>query len=224
MVTRQALEEDLEIANLIEEEDSLDTLATPEQFTKGDLNRPLVKDISDPTRLITVYTTDTGEPRPVPAWTLEGKNSILRRVNTETGQREFSLRKPANATWKRGSVVCFLNPKHPDYAELTGAIGSRPPCKAEHLASTFAARIHGLHRHSQEFKAWEEYRALQREEEDRGMRRVQAHAAQVAIDRDASAPVAVKAPRTYAETFTCPQCGKELKTQFGLNGHLRSHK
>lgn len=33
-----------------------------------------------------------------------------------------------------------------------------------------------------------------------------------------------KAPESINPTFSCPTCGKEVKSELGLKGHMRSHK
>ena len=221
MPSRANVYEDAEIANAIEEIEALEqselALASAEEFARGSQNVPLVKDISDPSRLITIYVTETGEPRPVPAWTLEGKNSILRRRN-EDGTRFFSAKQPANREWKKGSVLCMLHPDHPRRAELNEQIGlAGKVCPAGHLASTFSLRIHMAHRHSQEWAAIQEYEQSARDEEDRRLRRIQAQAAEIAIQQSIRPEPRIVA----ASAVHCDECDFIAQSQFGLNAHKR---
>ena len=189
MVTksREDIYEDAEIAHDLEdffdeEEKGLQELANP----NAEASR-LVKDISDPTRLVRVYVTTTGEPRDVPKWTLDGRNSILRRRNNEGG-REFSLRKPAGVTWEPGNVMCLLHPNHPRRAEFDAmglrgkTCGALTGKHAGNLASEFSLDIHMAHRHQAEWSTIQRAEARIREEEYREFQRVQTQAARMAVE------------------------------------------
>lgn len=112
--------------------------------------------IHDPTQLVPVYD-HMGEPRMVPIWTTDGKNSILRRRVPGSTKRAFTVDPPEGSTWKRGEVLCLLARNHPDRPRMDeiglqgrfcDPFGGRD---AEHLASPWAMRQHMAHKHKDEW-------------------------------------------------------------------------
>jgi hypothetical protein len=132
-----------------------------------------VVDISDPTRLITIYESKTGEPRPVPAWTLTGKNSILRRKH-EDGTRVFSDKQSGD--WAPGEVPCMLHAQHPRRDEFR-KMGLINNCKSGNLASVYDQQQHMKLRHRREWATIEAAETRNREDEEREFRRLQAQVA-----------------------------------------------
>ena len=166
MAKASELLEQAEVAQIVEE------LSVPKTEFQ-------IKDASDPTRLVTIYKTDTGEPRPVPYWTLEGKNSILHN-RLDDGTRAFSVTPVGN--WKEGDVPCMLAKSHPRREEFR-EIGLRSfDCVAEHLASIYDQRQHMMHRHGREWETIQAHEDRVRDDENREFMRIQARAAQAAID------------------------------------------
>jgi hypothetical protein len=113
-----------------------------------------IADISDPTRLLTIYVTKTGEPREVPAWTLVGRNSILRRKN-EDGTRVYSDKQ--NPAFHAGAVPCMLHRSHPERETFRG-FGLLVDCPASKLASYYDQQQHMKLRHRREWATIEENR------------------------------------------------------------------
>lgn len=155
-----------ELEDFIEDEDRV--LAS----ISGDNPQPskFIDENHSPTRLVTIYVKETGEPRKVPAWTLDGKNSILRRKRPN-GQREFVTRPDqADAVFKGGDVMCLLHPKHPRRAEFDAmglqgkTCGALTGKHAGNLASEFARDIHMEHRHHAEWQTIQRFESKQRED------------------------------------------------------------
>lgn len=184
--TREEIYEDAELEAELEE-----FLAEEEKelaaITRGAESSRLIEENHDPTRLVWVYVNSTGEPRHVPVWTLQGKNSILRR-RTHDGTREFVTRPPAGKEWKQGNVKCLLHPDHPrrkefDELGLMGkTCGALTGKHAGSLASEFALEIHMQHRHRQEWATIQAYESRKRDEEYREFQRLQTQAARIAVE------------------------------------------
>lgn len=150
----------------------------------GLLNRGLkemMKDASDPTVLVPLYHTATGEMRMVPMWTLDGKNSLLLRRNPD-GKPTFSTRQP-EVVYRPGEVPCMLNPAHADYNKYRNEVGiiRGEPCPAGNLASLYDMRMHMQHRHRQEWATIQDYENEERDAEDRMNQRLMARAAAAAL-------------------------------------------
>ena len=143
-----------------------------------------MRNISDPMRLIRVYIAATGEPRDVPFWTVDGKNSILRRK--VDGQRVFSVH--PTQPWKGGEVPCILHPSHPN-RERYNAMGLEGKvCPAAHLASLYSQRVHAMHRHKTEWETIQAYEQLERDEEQRAFIRLQTSLLLRQQEREDAAP------------------------------------
>lgn len=183
--TRDEIYEDAAIESELEE--FFDDEAEVTKITAGAESSKWVKDISNPTRLVTVYLVSTGEPRHVPAWTLQGKNSILRR-RTQDGQREFATKPPAGKSWEQGTVMCLLHPDHPRRAEfdamglLGKTCGALTGKHAGHLASEFALDLHMEHRHAAEWATIQRHEARMRDQEYRDFQRLQSEFARSQIE------------------------------------------
>lgn len=182
MVTARTSKDIFEDAELAEAVEDLRRVAAD-----GIKGEGIPQDISDPTILVTIYVAETGEPRHVPAWTLEGKNSIMRRRD-ENGQRVFVTKKPANSPWRQGDVLCLLHRDHPRRAEFEamGLVGKF--CKAAHLGSDFSLNIHMQNRHKQEWATIQTAEQKARDEEYREFQKLQSQAALVAIGAKAETP------------------------------------
>lgn len=167
-------------------------------LSDGD-NKGAIKDISDPMRLVPLYATATGEPRAVPIWTLEGKNSILLRKNAD-GTPVFSSQPPTGKPWKQGSYPCLLAATHPDRDKYMAMGLGIDPCAGEHLASPYAVEMHMRHRHSQEWMTIQNADARERESEDRAWRRIQMQVAQQTLNGQQASPVK-----------TCEKCGGAIE-------------
>lgn len=181
------VEELVERARIAEEVAAIKAGSTMGGLLVDGANKGMIKDISDPMTLVPLYATATGEPRAVPVWTLEGKNSILLRKNAD-GTPVFATKPPAGKPWKMGTFPCLLSATHPDrtkYIEMGLGID---PCPGEHLASPYAVEMHMRFRHSQEWRTIQDADARERDTEQREFQRVQMRVAQMALDNQAPQP------------------------------------
>lgn len=111
------------------------------------------KETSTVRRKLTLYSMVDGEPI---------------RVPTHLAQRALDKRLPAGGfmftsdpaqapQYRLGEVKCFLHPEAPE-REVVVEIGlGEKMCMSAHLANRFSKRIHGQHRHKQEWLAYRDY-------------------------------------------------------------------
>ena len=150
---------------------------------------------------VIVYSTLNGEPIPVPAYMID---PVMMKT-LPGGRPMFVAKKEEAPEFKLGTVKCFLHPESPERASgVLAEIGlAGKTCPAEHLASMHSKRVHGLHRHKQEWMAHQEFIADQKTEahEARQERTLQAT---LAIAGKAAAPAAEE-PVAEGQ---CDICGK----------------
>lgn len=161
---------------------------------------------------VTVWATDTGEPRQIPSLMLA--KTLKKRRN---GQRAFETINPATGLltgpvpeWTGGQTPCWFNPKSPRYAELSkipGLAGFR--CESEHLASEFDAEMHAKHRHDRRYAVAKDHLDRMEREETRALQQRQ-------IDAMLAMAGAGKAAR---QTHDCDQCERFFDSAQGLTLH-----
>lgn len=130
----------------------------------------------------------------------------------------FTGNKDEAPLFKEGHLKCFLAEGSPEReAGLLEAAGldHLAACPAVGLRSGFARRRHGEGVHPQSWAVLQEYLADQDREEGRVEQRKQTEAI-----------LALAGSKTAAiEPVTCPTCGKECASDFGLKAHIRAaHK
>lgn len=141
----------------------------------------VMRDVSDPDERMTIYSTLTGEPRDVPLYMLP---KTMRKKRAD-GKLAFASTQNEALPWKQGDVPCYLNPKHPRYAECVAMGIVSEPCPAEHLASMYSQGVHMKNRHRQEWATITENDRLLREEDERADRKAMADAARQAVEAPA---------------------------------------
>ncbi len=149
---------------------------------------------------VTIYAVEDGRPVAVPAY-------MLPQVMTKTldDGRFMFVSDPKDAPeYKMGSIVCFLHVDAPERAIIEKIGLGAVKCRKHTLPSEHAWRMHGQHRHKQEWAAYQEYKE-DRKEEKREQRQDEQLAATLSIARGGTAlgienPVAVKGE--------CDVCGK----------------
>jgi hypothetical protein len=112
---------------------------------------------------VTIYSMQDGEPIPIPEYMVRGALS----KTLPDGGRMFTDNPDEAPKYRWGKVKCFL---HADSAERASGIlreiGLEAKlCPAGKLASAYAKRMHGQHRHSKEWEAYQEYVGEQKEKE-----------------------------------------------------------
>jgi len=154
--------------------------------------------------LVTIYSVLDGEPIPIPEYMVR---AALSKV-LDDGRYMFTDKASEAPEYKRGSVKCFL---HTESAErATGVLAEigleGKVCPAGGLASAHAKRMHGQHRHHQEWEAYTEYLEDQKEAEQQARADGQLDAT-LAIARGSRSPSPSEA-QPDALLGACDICGK----------------
>ncbi len=127
---------------------------------KQEMPEILFQEISPGREPVTVYSVEDGRPVDVPAY-------MLGAVMTKTlddGRFMFVAEKENAPEYKLGTVLCFLHPDSP-MREVVEAVGlGAIKCRKATLASDHSKRLHGQHRHKQEWSAVQEYLEDKKEE------------------------------------------------------------
>ena len=123
------------------------------ELTAEDQGEVLFLEISPGRNPVTLYRTDTGEPKTFPQYMV---NALLEK-RLPDDRYAFTSDQDSVPTFQQGQVKCFLHPESPerDIVEELGMGGIN--CPAAHLRSAQSKRIHALHRHSQEWAAYQEH-------------------------------------------------------------------
>lgn len=170
-------------------------------------------------RPVTVYSVLTGEPITFPEY-MVGPQMQKRLTD---GRFAFVSSQDQAPAYKRGKYKCFLHKDSPERPMLTEIGLDGMFCEAAHLGSTHAKRIHAMHRHKQEWAAYQEYQADLERERDRDRQEKQLEATlRIAGMAQAAAQAAPQA--AAASAFVCDVCGEAKSTKLALAGHKRSHK
>lgn len=159
---------------------------------------------------VTVWSTDTGEPRQIPSLMLA--KTLKKRRN---GQRAFETINPATGKltgpvpeWTGGQTPCWFNPKSPRYAELSkipGLAGFK--CDSERLASEFDAEMHAKRRHDRRYAVARDYLDRKEREEERD------------LQRQSIAAMLQMAGGKARQTHDCDQCDRFFDSAQGLTLH-----
>jgi hypothetical protein len=113
----------------------------------------LFLEISPGREPVIVYSAEDGSPTPVPSYRI---NEVMSLTDTDGNHRFVAEAKDA-PEHKLGTVKCFLHKDSPERPILEKIGLGGVFCPAEHLASEHSKRIHGFHRHKQEWAAYQEY-------------------------------------------------------------------
>ena len=132
---------------------------------------------------VTIYAMLDGEPIEIPEYMV---GAALSKVLPD-GRYMFTDNAAEVPEYKRGTVKCFLHAESAERATgILDEIGlAGKVCPAGGLASAHAKRMHGQHRHHQEWEAYTEYLSEQKDAEQREQQRKQLDAT-LALARGAS--------------------------------------
>lgn len=144
-----------------------------------------------------VYSTEDGFPTPVPAYRI----GEVMGLTDKDGNPRFVAEAKDAPEYIPGTVKCFLHKDSPERPILEKIGLSGAFCPAEHLASEHSKRIHGQHRHKQEWAAYQEYME-NRKEERREARQDEQLQATLTIARGGQATV-------VTPKGECDVCGKD---------------
>lgn len=172
-------------------------------------------DISPGRRRVTIYSMQTGEPIPVPAYMVQ---DVMDR-KLPGGGFAFTSDSEKAPEYKLGTVKCFLHPDSPDRPILNEIGLGRAVCPAAHLASEYEKRLHGQHRHGKQWKAYQEYLERQERQEEKNHRNQQLEAT-LAMARAAGGQVAA----VTLVSAHCDDCGKDLPQSKSPDKSLAMHQ
>ncbi len=168
------------------------------ELDKSDELEILFMEISPGRVPIRVYSTKNGECIDVPAYMI----GAAMELKNEDGTFRFVADAKDAPTYKPGTIKCFLHKDSPErpILEMVGLGGAF--CPADYLASDYSKRIHGLHRHKQEFAAWQEF--VENKKEAKAVARQEEQLeATLAIARGGTATL------TAPPKGQCDICGKD---------------
>lgn len=166
---------------------------------------------------VTVYSTQNGEPIPVPAYMID---PVMAKT-LPGGKPMFVAKKEDAPEFILGTVKCFLHPESPERAIL-GQIGlSGKTCPAAHLASPHSKRVHGEKRHKQEWAAYQEFVKEEKEAATEARQEKMLQAALGSASKavpSQGAPVEAPRPEEEDKNPTCNSCGEAIE------GALAAHQ
>jgi len=175
---------------------------------KGEDNREIIfRETSPQKRKTTIYSMSNGEPLTMPLYIAEGALS----KRHPDGTYWFTARQEEAPEYRLGNIKCFLHAESPDHAilELIGLHAN--PCRKATLANAHSKRMHALHRHPEEWAAYQEHVKDEKERATEERAQAQLDATLALAGRAAgNAPVA------------CAECDY-TGTPAQINGHKSVH-
>jgi len=161
----------------------------------------IFQDTSPRPRKVTLYSMTDGQPVQVPAHM--AARTMEKRL--PGGKYMFTAVQSEAPAFELGEVKCFLHEDSPEQPILAEIGLSHVRCEAAHLANLHSKRIHGLHRHRQEWEAYQEYVNTQKEERMMSRQEKQLEATLEIARHAAGQAVSVAEPPA---TEICDECGK----------------
>lgn len=120
-----------------------------------------IEDVSPRRRLYILYNMTDGERIAVPRFVFD---TAIQRLIPGTRKFQFTAKKELAPKVAKGKVKCFMHPDAPEH-ELLLELGIHQTCTANELRNAHSRRIHGQHRHKNEWAAYQEA-ILERREDD----------------------------------------------------------
>lgn len=174
---------------------------------RQDQREIVFEETTPPRQKYTIYSMVNGEPISIPIALLD--RTLDKRL--PNGDFMFTAIQSDAPEYKLGTVKCFLHIESPE-REILEKIGlSGTICTAGHLANAHSRRIHGMHRHSQEWAAFQEHLTTTAAEKSEARQEAQLEAT-IAMARLAAGPAEPESP-----VPTCLTCGVTIK------GKLKDH-
>ena len=152
----------------------------------------------------TIYSMTSGEPLTMPRYMAE--RAISKRL--DDGSYMFTARQEEAPEYKLGEIKCFLHPESPDQVILAEIGLSGIHCPKATIANPHSKRMHALHRHHDEWEAYQDY--LDDKKETASSQRQQDQI-------DATLALAQKASGTPLPRVRCNACNQEI------DGKLADH-
>ena len=175
----------------VRQQDIRDLKTQIDELRGEDEGEIIFRDTSPVRRRVTLYSKLDGADIQIPRNMLE---RILEK-RQPNGEYMFTARQEEAPVYKRGNVKCFLHPQSPERPILEEIGLGGKTCTSAHLASLYSKRIHGLHRHKDEWAALQEYLAMYEKNQSQARQDAQLQAT-LDIARRVGAPVAATPVRT----------------------------
>ncbi len=166
----------------------------------------------------TIYSMRDGEPLPVPLYMAE---KALDKRDPATGEYMFTSLKEKAPEYKMGTIKCFLHPDSSDQVILDEIGLSGMPCPKKTLKNPHSKRMHALHRHPEEWLAYQDFLDGRKEAEATARQDAQLEATLVLAGKAARAPSAPP-----GAVSACPEEGCAYQgTKRQIQGHkMGAHK
>lgn len=167
-------------------------------------------------RMVMLYSMENGEEVRIPQAMMEV--AINKRL--PDGRYMFTARREQAPLYKRGEVKCFMHPDAPDRQILEEIGLGGLNCPAAHLANSYSKRIHAMHRHRQEWAAYQEHLSEISTEDERRQRKLQLDATLAIAGMAAAEGQQTKATRAKpSKTEMCELCSAGPFSKSGLRLH-----
>lgn len=124
------------------------------KLDEDDEREIVFQEISPRRKRVTIFSMADGEELSIPKKLMV---ATLDKRDPRTGKHMFTARKEDAPEYKLGEIKCFLHPEAPDRAILVDIGLGSIACMSAHLANPYSKRIHGLHRHKQEWAMYQDY-------------------------------------------------------------------
>jgi hypothetical protein len=164
--------------------------------------------------LVTIYSTQDGEPIPIPEYMV---TAAMQKIRPDGKGYMFTDNPDEAPKYQQGTLKCFLHADSEERAQgILAELGLEgKQCVAGSLASRHSKRMHEQHRHKDERKALEFWQDETKEAARTERERQQLEATLSLARERESAPVAT----TTEPTHICDECGYE-----GTPNQVRGHK
>lgn len=170
-----------------------------DELRRQDEGEIIFRENSPKRRKVVLYRRSDGERVEIPEYMAP---AALRK--REGGDYMFTSHKDQAPEYRLGNILCFLHKDSPDqlFLKEIGLAGEANHCRKATISNEYSKRIHGMHRHHDEWEAYQSF--LDDQKEDRANARAdhQLEATLALAGRAAGteAPVAVaEAPSAASE-------------------------
>lgn len=179
-----------------------------------DAPREIIFQVNAPGRVpVSLWRISDGREIRIPNYMLR---QVLSKVNPD-GTDIFTGVQSDAAEYKPGTVLCFMHIDSPERDVLNDIGLGASPCPKSNLRNNHSKRMHAIHKHKQEWTAYQDHLEERKEE--------------AAIDRqerqlDATLELARGATQTPSDDVeACPADGCDYTgTKAQLRGHKSIHK
>ncbi len=192
-----------------------------------DVPEIVFKETSPRRRRSRIYHVRNGQPADVPRYIAE---KALDKIDPDGGYmftaHAFACEcgrcgvEQRASEYKPGTVLCFLHKDAPDQPAVEELGLTANPCKKSNLGNLHSKRMHGIHKHHDE---WEAYQALlvdkkELRAEERAEKQIDATLALAGKAAEAPVQQAATAVAEKPNVRVCNNCGAEIE------GKLADHK